>query len=103
MRFNFPSKLLTTPDNYNQKESLRKIGVEIKQSVPAIMDRNATYTLGEQSIGTKKIINKLKRKPNQILPNNGPGSAIYTVSQWDKEYIVLNITQAGKVQFTIST
>jgi len=102
MLFNFPSKHLSMPENFSQKEALRKVGIQIKQSVPTGTDNNKSYNLGTCEIGTKKIQNTLGKKPSRIIKSDGLNAATYNVSSWNKESITLNITAAGTVSFTIS-
>lgn len=99
--YNFPSKLLSISANSDMKESLRKIGTEIRQSTPKGMERSASYSLGSLAIGSKTVKNKLGRVPTRIVRSEGPNSGTYTVSSWNKDEIIINVTVAGNVNFWI--
>ena len=99
--YNFPSKLLSVPDNFGHKESLRKIGTEIRQSVPAGMQRNSAYDLGSLNPGSHTVKNKLGKVPSKLIKNEQPGSAEYSVSSWNKDSITITVSTAGKVSFYV--
>lgn len=99
--YNFPSKLLSIPENFGHREALRKIGQEIRQSVPKGMQRNAAYDLGSKAVGTHTVKNKLGRVPSKLQKNEQPGSATYSVLSWDKDTITINVTEAGGVNFYV--
>lgn len=97
MNFIFPALNTSALDT----ESLRKVGKEIKLSTPAGTQNSAAYTLGYQKIGTKEIKNKLGVKPSRMQSATGPGHGTFSVSEWNKDKIILNITVAGKIDFWI--
>lgn len=99
--YNFPSKLLSVPENFNQKEALRKIGTEIRQSVPEGMQRNASYNLGTKGVGQHTVKNRLGRIPTKMIKNEQPEAATYSVQNWTKDTITINVTEAGKVSFYV--
>ncbi len=70
--YNFPSKLLSIPENIGHREALRKIGTEIRQSVPQGMQRNASYDLGLKAVGTHLVKNKLGKTPSRLQKNDQP-------------------------------
>ena len=100
MNFLFPA-LKTSELNSDSSESLRKVGKEIKLNTPAGTQSSAAYTLGYQKVGTKEIKNKLGVKPSRMQSATGPGHGSFTVSSWDKDKIILDITVAGKIHFWV--
>lgn len=97
MHFLFPSLNTSEKD----AESLRKVGREIKLSTPSGMGSSASYQLGYQKVGKKEIRNKLKVRPSRFQAASGPNSGEFSITEWDSNKIVLNITTAGKIDFWI--
>lgn len=86
--------------DYNEdKQNIAKSLLKLDNSFP--LKKGEEIYLENISTGSRIINHKLRRLPKGVMEIKIPNQAVYTITSWTAEIIVINVTTAGNLRIWV--